>query len=257
MKPTIFYLSILLTAAAPFAARADHIPTDPDGIVDIEPRVAVQLDAGRFDPLVELTGRLEEKAYQFRYRALTLGGSYRLHRNLKVGAYYRLQAGVRHDDDWIDLNPGWEWLDTRDRLEHVLILDASPRILLDFLPGKNWIGMLKTRYLFNTYNDEQSLLLRPGISWFLIRDRQPVWNFSLNYGLYLPLNFGESLLYEHTPYLAAIYHLSPILKLELSGGYRTVIWSSSRDVIDSPEAGYTATSHSLFASVGLLIRPGG
>lgn len=257
MRKNAFYLAFLLAVAAPFAARAAHVPTDSEGIVDLHGRVAFQYTAGRFEELLELEGRLEEKEYQFRYRSLTLGSSYRVHRNLKVGAYYRLQTGARHDDDWIDLNPGWEWQDTRDRMEHLFILDVSPRFLLDFLPGENWVLMLKNRYVFNSFNGQQSLQLRPGLSYFLMRNRLPVWNFSLNYGLYVPLNFGETLLYERTPYLTAIYHVSPAFKLEFSGGYRTVVWSSSQDIIDSPESGYTARSRSVFAGLGLLFRLGG
>jgi hypothetical protein len=41
------------------------------------------------------------------------------------------------------------------------------------------------------------------------------------------------------------------------GGYRTVVWSSSQDVIDSPESGYTVRSRSVFAGLGLLFRLGG
>ena len=151
------------------------------------------------------------------------GAYYRLHSNLKAGVFYTLQRGARHDDDWIDLDPGWEWLDTRGRTEHVLALDVSPRFQLSFLPGRNWVLMLKTRYRYDTHGSEHTLILRPGLTYFLLVDRNPVLNLSFNYGLYFPLNFGSTLIYGHAPYVTVLWHIGPSVKLELSGTYRSVV----------------------------------
>jgi hypothetical protein len=195
---------------------------------------------------------LQDASRELRYRALTLGGYWRLHRNLKLGAFYRLQFGVRHDDDWVALNPGWAWRDTRERAEHVLILDASPRFGLDFLPGRDWVFMFKARYLYNTFNAQQSVLLKPGLSWFLLIDRQPVLNLSLSYEVYLPLNFGGTLVYQHYPYLNALWHMNPNLMLELGGAWKSAAWSTSQDVKNSGQPGYTVDARSLVISLGVL-----
>jgi len=229
MNMRLFLLVCFVSAAS--LAQADHIPVAPSGVVEFQGRSALLLDLGRLDPLVELEGRIEDVDHELRYRALTAGSYLRLLKNLKIGAFYRLQQGARHDDDWIDLNPGWEWIDSRKRTEQVLILDASPRFLLDFLPGKSWIISVKNRYLYNTFNSQHSIMVRPGLTYFLMRNREPLLNFSLNYGFYFPLNFGSTLLYEHEPYLSVLYHLSENLKLELTGAYRTVTWNSSADTL--------------------------
>lgn len=244
-------------------AAADHVPTLPGGALEGQGRVQVTAELGRLDPLLEAQGLFQDPAGGEWYRALTLGAYYRLLRNLKVGAFYRLQWGALHDDDWIgewDTGAGawiWKWRDTQDRLEQLLILDVSPRFLLSFLPGRNWVFQLKSRYLLNTWNLQSSVLVRPELTWFLLVDRRPVLNLSLAYGLYFPLSFGESLLYEHAPYVALLYHVSPAVQLELSGSYRTLIWSTSQDVLDAGQSSYRAALGSWVVGLGLLLRVGG
>jgi hypothetical protein len=255
-----------LAAAAAFAllavlpAAGSHIPVLPGGPVEGQGRVQLTAELGRLDPILDAQGLFQNLAEERWYRALTLGAYYRPHRNLKVGAFYRLQWGALHNDDWIGIPPGveWQWLwrDTSDRLEQVLMLDASPRFLLPFLPGKDWVFQLKSRYLLNLWNLQQSLLLRPELTWFLIMDRRPVLNLSLAYGLYFPLNFGETVVYEHGPYLAFLYHLSPAVQLELAASYPIRIWTTSPDVITAGETPYRQALGSLQIGVGLLLRLG-
>ena len=252
VKRTVFTL-ILAAALIPRAA-AEHIPTVSDGGIEIQGRAIAVIDFGDFDSLVEITGRLEGGDLEFGYRAITLGGYYRLLENLKVGVFYRLQQGARHDDDWVDLMPGWEWADSTSRTEHLFIADVSPRVHLDFLPGENWVLMVKSRYIINTYNGHQSVMVRPGLSYFLMADREPLLTFSLNYGLYFPVNFGSATLYEHVPYLNILYHITPMAAIELSGAYRTVIWTTSRDVLDSSTDTYELPFKAWVFGIGAVVK---
>ncbi len=251
--------ALALLACLP--AAASHIPVLPGGPVEGQGRVQVTAELGRLDPLLEAQGLLQNPAEERWYRALTLGAYYRLHRNLKLGAFYRLQWGALHNDDWIG-TPAvpdwlWEWRDTSERLEQLLILDLSPRFLLPFLPGRDWVFQLKSRYLLNFWNLQSSLLLRPELTWFWIVDRRPVLNLSLAYGLYFPLNFGETLVYEHGPYLALLYHFSPAVQLELAASYPIRIWTTVPDVITAGETPYRRALGTLQLGVGLLLRLGG
>jgi hypothetical protein len=198
------------------------MPETAGGVVEMENHLRLFLKHGDFTSVAELVGRWEGESFEFRYRALTLGGYYRVTRQLKLGNFYRVQQGERHDDDWIDLNPGWVWRDTRKRTEQLLILDASPRFLLGFLPDRNWVFILKNRYLFNTFNHRHTLTIRPGVTYLLLRGRDPFLNFSFNYDLYVPLNYGSSFLYAHWPYLNMLYHLSSAVKLDFSTVCKTV-----------------------------------
>jgi hypothetical protein len=230
MNTRVLLIAAIVTVLVTFGVPAEHIPAASGGVVEFESRTSLLMDLGRFDPLVELEGRFEDTDLEFRYRSITAGTYLRLLKNLKAGAFYRIQQGARHDDDWIELSGGgWEWADSRSRTEQVLILDVTPRFLFAFLPGKNWVFAVKSRYQYNTYNGQHSLLVRPGLTYFLLRSREPVLSLSLNYGFYIPLNFGETFLYEHEPYLSLLYHLNRNVKLELTGAYKTVIWSTSDD----------------------------
>jgi hypothetical protein len=252
MKIRVFLIAAAVIVTAAVATPAEHIPEPSDGFIELESRTSLLLDLGRFDALVELEGRFEDEDLEFRYRSLTAGTYIRLLKNLKAGAFYRVQQGARHDDDWIELSGGgWEWVDSRNRSEHVLILDVSPRFLLDFLPGANWVFAAKNRYQYNTFNGQHSLLVRPGLTYFILRSREPLLNLSLNYGLYIPLNFGETFLYEHGPYLSVLYHLNRNIKLELTGAYRTVIWSSSEDSLVNWDT-YAVANRTFVVGFGVL-----
>jgi len=257
MKGSAF-LAVFMAAAA--AVLADHIPIPPDGALSFQGRTALIASFGDADLVAEVQGGQESVDKDLRFReSLTLGGYYRVLKNLKVGAFYRLQAGAHHDDDWIANSsppPGWVWEDTSFRLEHLLMLDVSPRFLLDFLPGKNWVFMLKGRFIYNpSYGNQMSIMARPELTWFWIVDRDPFLNISLSYQMYFPLNFGTTLLYESYPYLTLLWHATPEIALELAGAYTTTQWSASKELIDSgdPIAGaFPVVAHAWVISLGVV-----
>jgi hypothetical protein len=200
--------------------------------VEFQGRTQVIANVGAVDLMLEGLGRTEYVDPKLQsFESLTLGGYYRLLKNLKVGAFYRLQAGAHHDNDWTlqGITADWGWNDTHARLEHLLMLDASPRFLLDFLPGKSWVLMLKGRYIYNTFQNEMSVLAQPELTYFWVQDRVPVLNVSLSYAMYFPLNFGGTLIYESYPYLTVLWHATPDLGIELSGAYKTTTWTTSKD----------------------------
>ncbi len=243
-------LILVLLAAAPLIS--EHVPSARTGELDYQFRLNLSKDYGKLEPVAEVSGRLEEG--EFQYRALLAGAYYRLHKNLKIGSFYTLLAGARHDDDWAGDPSGWWWEKTTDRPEHLLSLDVSPRFLLSSLPGENWVFMLKNRYIFNTYNGHQTLMIRPGITYVHIQDREPVFNIGFQYGVYLPLNFSEVLIYEHDPYLNLVYHLNRRIKLELFGAWRFRTWSTSEDVAAAGESGYRVQDRIFILGTGIIIR---
>ncbi len=251
MKRGIGLIILLIVFSAPQAVFSNHIPVTELG-VEFRGRTAFLPDYGIVDPFVELEGRLQGSPQQFRYGALTMGSYFRVLKNLKVGVFWKLQQGVRHDDDWIASGADWIWRDTRGRFEHLLMLDVTPRFLLPFLPGENWVVSLKGRYIFNAFNLHHSIYLRPGLTFFLIRNRNPLLNVSLNYGVYFPLNFSESFIYEHEPYLTLLFHLTSRIKIETTAAFRTVMWSTSREVLESGEGGYLIPDQSFVIGAGIL-----
>ncbi|MGD0726569.1 MAG: hypothetical protein ABSB63_13505 [Spirochaetia bacterium] len=232
MNKVAGFAFLALVSAGAFAQA--YVPVAPKGLVEFQGRTQVIANVGAWDLLLEGLGRTEyvDPTLQS-FESLTLGGYYRLLKNFKIGAFYRLQAGAHHDDDWthqvVTSGSAWDWNDTNTRLEHLLMLDASPRFLLDFLPGRNWVLMLKGRYIYNSFQNEMSILAQPTLTWFWVKDRVPILNVSLSYDAYFPLNFGATLIYESYPYLTVLWHATPDLGIELSGAYKTIAWSTSQD----------------------------
>ena len=212
------------------SAYAQSIPVMPQGAVELGTFGRFFVQAHNFEPYAELLGRFEDTTFEFRYRSLTLGSYYRPLPNLKVGLFYRLQAGARHNDDWIEMATptGWGWRDTRSRYESVLIGDVSPRFIVDFV-DRNLVFMLKNRIEYNFFNTNASLLVRPGFTYFLMSDREPLAEITLQYAVYFALNFGDSAIYSYAPYLEVLYHVTPELQLVGGLSYMTEKWSTSAD----------------------------
>jgi hypothetical protein len=234
---------VVILAAAAQPGFAWNTPVPSNGILELEGHTSVIVQTGSFDFLGDITGRLEDAERSFQYRALTLGAYYRPLKNLKIGVFDRLQAGVRHDDDWV-ANPStapFGWQETTGRLEDELMLDASPRFLLDFLPGKSWVLMIKGRFIYNTFENQVSLMARPELTYFLLRDGEPLFDFQAAYEAYFPLNFGSSTIYESYPWLGIHYHLTPEVMLELAGSYKTTTWSSSQEWLSVGASPYQVT----------------
>lgn len=255
MRRTAAILGILLASAAMLAA--EHVPVTPPFTVLGHVRSLLLLDGASLDGLAEVEGTWQVDGMTLGERAVTLGGYWRPVPNLKLGAFWRLQAGVRHDDDWIDLAPGWEWQDTSGRWESLFMVDASPRIVLPFLPGGDWTGTLRVRWQVNAANGEQSLLVRPSLAWFLLAGREPVLSATLSWDLYAPLNFGTTLLYEQYPYLVLLWYATPALLVEAGAAYRTVTWSPSDDFLAAhPTETYAVSGRSLVVGAGVVVRLG-
>ena len=132
------------------------------------------------------------------------------------------------------------------------MLDVSPRFLLDFLPGRTWVLLVKGRYIFDTFNLQHSILARPQLTWFWLRDRDPFLDFTVSYEAWFPLNYGTTLIYESYPYLSVGYHLSPEIMVELAGSYKTTVWSTSQEVLASGAGTYQVPYSRWVVSLGLV-----
>jgi hypothetical protein len=257
MKRGLFVVVLAIVSAA-WSGAQTHTPPFGQGDVDLQSRAQLVANIGSWDVLAELLGRTAGlDAPLHTLESVTVGGYYRVIPNLKVGALYRAQAGVRHDDDVI-ANPATlqgEWNDTSQRLESVLMLDVSPRFQLGFLPGANWVLMLKGRYLYDVWNGQSSIMARPELTWFWIQGRDPFLNISLGYELYFPLNFGSTTIYQSYPWLSLLYHATPEIGIEVSAAYKTTTWSTSKSWNEQGWGSYSTAINSWAFSLGIVYTP--
>jgi hypothetical protein len=218
----------LCALACAASAAAAPSPEAPNGRpVEYESSQALFGRAGVFEPMARAAQRWEYLGQQS-YKELTLGSYARVERHLKLGVFYRLQSGARHDDDWKFDAPGhWSWRDTACRPESLMILDATPRAGLSFLPGGDWVGSLKLRGEHNFFNGQTSLFVAPELAWFWMDGLVPRATLFLRFETYFPLNFGETTVYERWWYLAGLWHARPWLSLGPSLALRDETWSTS------------------------------
>lgn len=226
----LLWFSVLSGSSASHHVADESDPTIPQAF-EIQGHGRAFYQLGNLEGMFEYVGRFEGPARQFRYQGFTLGGYYRIHDNVKLGAFYRLQLGARHDDDWIEVGSSWLWEDSTRRVEHLALLDITPRFLLPFLPGKNWVVSAKGRYEYNFSHDLHAILVRPGLTYFWLRDREPFLNFTAQYAAYLPLNFGSRLWYKHGSYVSTLFHVTDYLLVDIGVMRQWTYWSESAQFV--------------------------
>lgn len=244
--------SLLLSALLAPAAFAAPAPSGPRGrLPEYEASVRLSARAGKLEPLADLTERWQFEG-QRPSRSLTLGSYGRAHRNLKLGAFYRVQTGARHDDDWTNDGAGnWFWRGTTNRPESVLVLDATPRASL----GGTFTGSLKVRYEHNFFNGQRALKLEPEVAWFWLDGLSPKATVFVRHGTYVPLNFGDRSVYERWWYLAGLWHPSETVSLGPSVALRDVFWTDSSAYRTASRGGsYRVAYRALVWGFSALIR---
>ncbi len=254
MKINILILSVLLIVQTAAVTYAEHIPVMDPFTAHYESRFTIIGNRMGFNPYAEINIRFASNDINPEYMHILLGSYYRIHKNIKIGGFYKLQTGARHDDDWVDLNPGWEWADSLKRFESLLIFDITPRFKIPVVLMNNSIASVKMRYQYNFFNNQQTVLVKPGLSYFNIKNRAPVWNGTLAYSVYIPLNFSEAFIYEHGPYVNFIYHLNSSVKFEIRANLYNRTWTSGADSIALGDS-YRVTEKGLQAGIGVIITP--
>jgi hypothetical protein len=215
-------LPLLALAGAAFGAA--KAPPPPVGrVAEYEAAQRLFDREGAFEPFLETSERWQY-AERRPYRALTAGSYAKVEKHLKVGAFYRLQYGARHNDDWTNPGPGrWEWEDTTRRPEHVLILDASPRVNL----FKSFVASMKVRFERNFFSAEDVLKVEPELAYFWMDGLTPRATFFVRHEVDFSLNFGKNPVWQRWYYVAALWHANPHLSLGPKAALREEVWSTS------------------------------
>lgn len=211
----------LLWVAPLSSARASHLPGDLKTSVTPAADLRGFWRTSAFTHLFELQARQDSDGRDF--RAARIGTIFRAHENLKLGASIARRYGLRHDEDWVRDDQGnWHWQPTNGRAEDFFIADVTPQARLGFLSERNWAAELRVRHLWNTFNGDRTLKIRPGISY--------LWDpatVQLQYEVYFPLNYGVRTVYETWLYLGAIFPLSRDFQLGGFAARRTETWGGS------------------------------
>lgn len=256
-KTTARLLAALLLPATAFgAATPPAAPAKRGTEYEASQRIVGKI--GRFDPLADAAERWQYGG-RSPARSFMTGTYFRVAKNLKVGAFYRLDYGDRHDDDWLRTKDTfWAWRDTTNRPEHVLVLDATPRVQLKFLPGGNWVGSLKLRFERNYFSAQNVMFVEPELAWFWMNGLTPRATIFARQETGFALNFGGAQMWQRWWYLAGLWHAKPWLSLGPSIALKDETWStsSSFNSFAGKTNGYSVLYRAWVAGFTLVYRPG-
>lgn len=240
---TLFLISILINPV-----YGGHHPSDESKTYYLS-ELRLFLKNGNLTYYSNVKGSFENKG--IKNGAVMLGTYYSVNPNLKTGIFYRAALGERHDDDWVKEDTSWLWVNTRNRIEHYLIFDLTPRMVLDKIVNENCLGEIKSRYLYNFYNNQQTITIRPGISYFWMRqdEDRPLISIYLQDEISWALNYSKPL-NSNQVYLGALYHFQENCQLGLTVSYYTTLFGPSRDYKARFSDEYWKTYNSLI--LGLL-----
>ncbi len=199
-------------------------------------------DLGNYNLFFELNSLPRHERHDT--RELTAGAYYSVHPSVRFGLFYRRAEGLRHDRDWISSGGVWQWRETENRIEDLVIADVSLKDRVPWL--ENWIWEVKTRNFTNLYTGDNTTMVRTGLSYFWLREGELVANFFASYELHF-----ESL--ERWAYFGALYHATEWLDMGPIGGFSWHTWRAPADYINRGGAAYEVTEESSFIGVLLLL----
>lgn len=220
-----------LSFCAGIASAAPNIPNNADHGQDY------QLDLRVFKEFtkVDLLGEFEviDTAYHDNYEHFQLGGRYLLSDAFKLGLHVRRATGIRHDEDWIKPGPVWKWRSVKSRAEVIVLPEVD---------YKRWLGSrpisidLRGRYVYNTFNDHNSLQARVGLTYYFEK-----MSLLAQYEANFPLNYSENTIDEFWFYLTSIIPLSTHFSIGHSIGFGELRWSAPEAFPNEYETRYRST----------------
>lgn len=169
-----------------------------------------------------------------------LGSRTRLSERLKVGLFFQRAYGVRHDNDWQNVDGQWQWLKNTDRSQDSLIIDSSYK------------GFLTSKMIYEArVTMEQNINVgrtfakpRIGASYFL-----PSSHITLSHEVTIPIESRDNLIQEHWSYLIYSYHYTPWTSFGPLLGRRSVTWEKSETFKQLRTDSYELRETNLFVGI--------
>ena len=160
-------------------------------------------------------------------QSLKFGSYFKIKDGKKIGAFLSGNSGLRHTDDWVKEGVDWTWNDTSSRFETILHLNYGQRFVPKF--DVPLVLEIKSEFQHNTYNEQQLLIMKPTLNYFILRKSAPKYSFHLALPFYIPLNFEENIVYKKGTYIGIMYHQGSNLQFGLSLESRVELWTDSDD----------------------------
>lgn len=243
----IKFLLILLFGSPAFAVG--NVPDDLGSKSETEVIIRLMQPIQQFTVYSEI--QLAKQSDDRSYKTVFFGSYYRFYDNLRAGLFYQRQYGVRHNEDWFkDAAAVWQWRDTEDRGEDLAILDVSPKMTL----GENSTFEFKTRYEYNFFNSNQSLRLRPTLTYFWLGESEPIASFFLQAEQVLALNYGSHSITERWLYLGGLYHHNSLVQYGAFAAQKWQAWTSTPEYSGITNKTYSVDANSNVLGLMLILK---
>ena len=180
--------------------------------------------------LTFLGSLIQEERVLRNFRRYGMTARYRVHPSIKVGAGYIREYGNRHDGDWINETGSWKWRDTDDRGEDLFIAQGLFRELIPFFKDLDLLGEVRVQFELNDFNQQQTLKIRPGLTYFYFDGLAPLFDLTVRYENYYALNFSKQSVYQKWFYFSPRYHFNRRWKIGISYAYVERRWSSTASI---------------------------
>ena len=106
--------------------------------------------------------------------------------------------------------------------------------------------LIKLRYMYNDFNHHQTLKVRPGVTYFWLKQGKPFWNLFGRWERYVPLNFGNHSVYEDWLYLGGLFHKTPSFKPGFFVALKRGYWTPSQQAkVIRPGESYEYTENTV------------
>ena len=155
---------------------------------------------------------------------------YRFAPHSKIGIRMSLKTGLLHDNDWVKIGDNWQWRNTEDRYELIPSVEYQYRLILDFIPGENWVGEFRSNVDYNSHLGEVFFRPRVGISFFGFSKGRPLYNFFARLIPYIKISNDFGNLYEFGTYAGFAYHFSPSIQASISHQFVQQKWQFSNNI---------------------------
>lgn len=164
----------------------------------------------------------QEKASKAGYSS-----SYKISQGHKITTSLFYQSGFRHNDDWIFKSDEWSWEKTSQRFEPVFQLGYKLKTIPSpFIPiTLDFHSFLRK----NFFNQQESLIIKPGFSYFKLQSGIPKFSIHPSIVYYYPVNFHETKEYKKGYYILSLYHVNASYQIGFKFESLIEQWSTSRD----------------------------
>lgn len=213
------------------------------------------------DSFIRLFKKTKLLTYKFEYEngrrykehkssSLEFGAYYKMTKAQKIGVFIGEFNGKRHSDDWIVNNGDWHWKDTGERVERFMKLVYIGKYRFSKLDPTLYI--LKTSYIVNDYNANNTVVLEPGFHYFQLESSVPIWSLKTSIPLYFSVNYDSKDLYKKGLYVSLLKHLDKNFAIGLNFKHLTESWVESTDFLKlTPSDAYS--SKDVSQTIGLSI----